>query len=85
MDEMKPLSMDEMEQVSAGAAKRIRVKTADVRSGPSFEYPVIATLSSGVTVNYMGRVVNSKEDGGCWYWINKPANGWINEKDLGVV
>ena len=84
MENMIPLTPDEMEQASGGVATKVRLKTADVRTGPSVNYPVIATLSSGVTVNYMTHLVDKDDPAVVWYMINKPTNGWVNGADLGL-
>ena len=84
MDNMIPLSPEEMEEVSGGATVTVRIRNVDVRSGPGTGYPVIATVSSGVTVNTLGHISRENEDGSIWYLINKPANGWINAADLGI-
>ena len=46
MDSMIPLTPEEMAQANGGAAVTVRLKTIDVRSGPSLSYPVIATRST---------------------------------------
>ena len=84
MENMIPLTPDEMEQASGGVTTKVRLKTADVRTGPSVNYPVIATLSSGVTLNTTGYVSGSGQDAGRWYMINKPAKGWVSAADLGI-
>ncbi len=84
MENMIPLTPDEMEQASGGVATKVRLKTADVRTGPSVNYPVIATLSSGVTVNYMTHLADKDDPAVVWYMINKPTNGWVNGADLGL-
>ena len=81
---MTPLSLDEMEQASGGTEIAIRILNADVRSGPGLNYPVIATLSSGVTINYTNAVVTNKEDGKRWVMINRPTHGWVGEAELGI-
>ena len=84
MENMVPLTPEEMAQASGGAAVTVRLKTIDVRSGPSLSYPVIATLSSGVTLNTTGYVSGSGQDAGRWYMINKPAKGWVSAADPGI-
>ena len=81
MENMIPLTPEEMAQANGGVAVTVRLKTIDVRSGPSLSYPVIATLSSGVTLNTTGCV---SQDTGRWYMINKPAKGWVSAADLGI-
>ena len=83
-ENMTPLSLDEMEQASGGTEIAIRILNADVRSGPGLNYPVIATLSSGVTINYTNAVVTNKEDGKRWVMINRPTHGWVDEAELGI-
>ncbi len=83
-ENMTPLSLDEMEQVSGGTEIAIRILNVDVRSGPGLNYPVIATLSSGVTINYTNAVVTNKEDGKRWVMINRPTHGWVDEMELGI-
>ena len=84
MDSMIPLTPEEMAQANGGVAVTVRLKTIDVRSGPSLSYPVIATLSSGVTLNTTGYVSGSEQDAGRWYMINKPVKGWVSAADLGI-
>ena len=83
-EHMTPLSLDEMEQASGGTEIAIRILNVDVRSGPGLNYPVIATLSSGVTINYTNAVVTNKEDGKRWVMINRPTHGWVDETELGI-
>ena len=83
-ENMTPLSLDEMEQASGGTEIAIRILNVDVRSGPGLNYPVIATLSSGVTINYTNAVVTNKEDGKRWVMINRPTHGWVDETELGI-
>lgn len=83
-ENMTPLSLDEMEQASGGTEIAIRILNVDVRSGPGLNYPVIATLSSGVTINYTNAVVTNKEDGKRWVMINRPTHGWVDEMELGI-
>ena len=84
MEEMIPLTPEEMENASGGISATVRIKTAFVRSGPGLNYPAVATLSSGVTVNYMGSGMINQEDGTIWYMVNRPTQGWINAEDIGV-
>ena len=84
MSEMIPLSLEEMENVSGGITGTVRSKTAVVRSGPGFSYPMVATLTSGFTVNYTGSGTINQEDGTIWYMVNRPTQGWINAEDIGV-
>ena len=84
MENMIPLTPEELEQASGGTATKVRIKSAEVRSGPSLNYPVIATLTSGVTVNYMSHIADKEQEGVNWYMINKPTNGWVNGADLGL-
>ncbi len=84
MENIIPLTLDEMEQVSGGTVTKVRIKSAVVRGGPGSNYPVIATLSSGASVNYMSHLADKEQAGVNWYLINKPTNGWINGADLGL-
>ena len=86
MENKKPLSFDEMEQVSGGSSKTVHAggKGAPVRSGPGKNYHTVATLSSGIVVNFSGTVSYNDEENKSYYLINSPTYGWMTGKDLGI-
>lgn len=84
MDNMKELSMEELDKVSGGSQKTIRSRTAVVYGGPGRQYAVNGKLESGTVVNFGGTVSYNEQDGKTWYLINSPVYGWVTKQDLGL-
>ena len=84
MDNMKELSMEELDKVSGGSQKVIRSRTATVYGGPGRQYAVNGKLGSGTVVNFGGTVSYNEQDGKTWYLINSPIYGWVTKQDLGL-
>ena len=86
MENMKPLSPDEMEQISGGSSKTVHAggKGAPVYSGPGKNYHQVATLSSGTVVNFTGTVSYNDQESRCYYLISSPTYGWMLGSSIGI-
>ena len=84
MDDMRSLSMEDMEKVSGGNSKVIRNKSAIVRSGAGDNYSVVRTLDSGTVVSITGTVTYNDRENKTWYEIISPVYGWVTRYDIGV-
>ena len=84
MDNMTPLSMNEMEQVVGGAGKTIKTGTAIVYAGANTASGQVATLERNEWVNFTGNVSYSDADGMSFYEINAPVYGWVTKKAIGA-
>ena len=84
MENMTPLSFDDMEKVVGGASKTIQTKSAIVFAGPGTSYGQITSLPKNTTVNFTGNITYSDADGMSFYEINSPLYGWVTKRSLGV-
>jgi uncharacterized protein YraI len=85
MEEMKSLSLDDMEKVAGGVAKTVVSSGgAVVRSGAGKNYPSVGTLANGTTVNITGTTSYNNDENISWYYINSPVSGWLMRHELNI-
>lgn len=84
MEEMRSLSLEDMEKISGGVQKTIVTGSATVRSGAGANYPVCRTLGYNTVVNFTGTVLYNEQEGRSWYKINSPVTGWVLGSDIGI-
>lgn len=84
MDNVTPLSPEDMEKVSGGSAKTIQTRNAIVYAGAGTEYGSVGTLSYGTTVNFTGTVSYNDRENKSFYEISSPVHGWVTKEAIGV-
>ena len=84
MEEIKSLSLEDMEKISGGAQKSVVTGSATVRSGAGSNYPVVRTLGYNTVVNFTGTVDYNDQEGRSWYKINSPVTGWVLGREIGI-
>ena len=84
MEEMRSLSLDDMEKVSGGSQKKVVTGSATVRSGAGANYSVNGTLGYNTIVNFTGTVSFNDAECRSWYQINSPISGWVLGREIGI-
>ena len=84
MEEMKPLSLDDMEKVSGGRTKTVTHDGAEVRQQAARSSALLGTQSSGTQVYFCGQVSYNNDDGYSWYQVSAPICGWMKGRDIGI-
>ena len=84
MEEMKSLNLNDMEKVSGGSTKTVTHDGAEVRQMAARNSALLATLSSGIQVNFTGVVTYNSDDGFSWYQVSAPIYGWMKGRDIGI-
>ena len=82
MEEMKSLSLDDMEKVSGGTTKEVIINHVIIRSGPGKNYSKVGDLYSRDTVNFTGEVSYNDSENASWFLINSPTYGWVPKRAL---
>jgi len=84
MEEIRSLSLEDMEKVSGGIQKTVMTGSATVRSGAGANYSSNGTLGYNTTVNFTGKVSYNESEGRSWYYINSPVCGWVLGREIGI-
>ena len=84
--EIKNMNDQELENVIGGEYRTVNTgdsRPAAIRSYPSLNAPVVATLTNGTVANATG--VFTYADGRNWAEIDYPVRGWIKGAILGYA
>ena len=92
MDDIRELSLDELDQVSGGVIKKVNTGTtqnAAIKSAPG-NAKVVASLPNGTLVNTISDPVYDEATGRNWVWVEyknasgKTKKGWIAASIIGM-